>query len=274
MVPIFSRSFSNTNPKTQIVDQFQHLSSISMNGELGGEGVVVVPHRQHEGLFMVNNQLCTKSLIPGEEAEKLYSKQNEDGSVVEYRVWDPSLSKLASVILVGLNYFAVKPGVKVLYLVGAADCFATVSHLSDIVGTSGMVYAVTTSSPPRKEELSKRTNVRLINEDPSNPSKYRQLLVGNNVDVMLSEIPLDSQIQTMALNASYFLKVGGHFLVSFQAKPLKFRMHTSREVIRLQFMRLFGTRLEPHQGVHIDKHVAYYVGSYKGPDSHTMAQRK
>lgn len=255
-----------------------------MNGELGGE-VVVVPHRQHEGLFIVNNnELCTKSLIPGEEEavsddekqQLYYSKQNEDedGSVVEYRVWDPSLSKLASVILVGLNYFAVKPGVKVLYLVGAADCFATVSHLSDIVGTSGMVYAVTTSSPPRKEELSKRTNVRLINEDPSNPSKYRQLLVGNNVDVMLSEIPLDSQIQTMALNASYFLKVGGHFLVSFQAKPLKFRMHTSREVIRLQFMRLFGTRLEPHQGVHIDKHVAYYVGSYKGPDSHTMAQRK
>ncbi|KAK1400099.1 hypothetical protein POM88_009962 [Heracleum sosnowskyi] len=247
------------------------------SGGSGGSEVVVVPHRQHEGLFIVNTQLCTKNFIPGEAVadETLFRVSNEDGSVVEYRVWDPSRSKLEAVILVGLDYFSVKPGVKVLYL--GADSFATVSHLSDIVGTSGMVYAVTSSPCKELSDMAiKRTYVRLINEDPSNPSKYRELV--GNVDVMLSEIPLDCQVQMMAVNASYFLKVGGHFVVSFQAKHLKFGLpFTSREVICVGFMRLVGARLEPYQEVYIERHVAYYVGAYKGRaevGSHTMDKQK
>lgn len=192
----------------------------------------------------------------------LSSKQNEDGSVVDYRVWDPSRSKLAAVILKGVDYFSIKPGVKVLYL--GADSFATVSHLSDIVGTSGMVYAVTTSPCKQLSDMAiKRTNVTLINEDPSNPSNYQKLV--GNVDVMLSEIPLDSQVQMMALNASYFLKVEGHFVVSFQAKHLKFGLpFPSESVICVQYLKLLRERLEPYQEVNIERHVAYYVGAYKG----------
>lgn len=205
----------------------------------------------------------------------LHLKQNEDGTEVDYRVWDPSKSTLAAVVLQGLDYFSVKPGAKVLYL--GADSLATVAHISDIVGTSGMVYAVTSSPCTELSDMAiKRTNVRLINEDPSDPSKYQNLV--GNIDVMLSEIPLDCQVRVMALNASYFLKVGGHFVVSFQPKYLKFGLPIpSGAVIVVQFSRLQGERLEPYQEVNIGGGITYYVGTYKGRaevDSQTIVRRK
>ena len=59
---------------------------------------------------------------------------------VEYRVWNPFRSKLAASILAGVDNIHIKPGVKVLYL-GAASG-TSVSHVSDIVGPEGSVYAV------------------------------------------------------------------------------------------------------------------------------------
>ncbi|KAF1002443.1 rRNA 2'-O-methyltransferase fibrillarin 2-like [Apium graveolens] len=230
--------------------------------------VSVVPHRRHEGLFIVNGQLCTKNLFPGDDDKDdlLFLQQNEDGTEeVHYRVWDPSTSPLAAVVLKGVDYFSIKPGAKVLYL-GAAS-LATVSHLSDIVGSSGMVYAVTSFSSlftQLSDMAIKRTNVTPINEDPSDPFKYRNL-VGTHVDVMLSEIPLDCQVQMMALNASYFLKVGGHFVVSFEPERINFGLPIPfRSVIVLQYSRLHGHRLEPSQEVNIGGGLFYYVGTYKG----------
>lgn len=59
---------------------------------------------------------------------------------VEYRVWNPFRSKLAASILAGVDNIHIKPGAKVLYL-GAASG-TSVSHVSDIVGPEGAVYAV------------------------------------------------------------------------------------------------------------------------------------
>ncbi len=58
--------------------------------------------------------------------------QEEDGTKIEYRVWNPFRSKLAAAILGGVDQIYMPPGSKVLYL-GAASG-TTVSHVSDIVG--------------------------------------------------------------------------------------------------------------------------------------------
>ena len=55
---------------------------------------------------------------------------------LEYRVWNPFRSKLAAAILGGIDSIHMKPGSKVLYLGAAAG--TTVSHVSDIVGPTGM----------------------------------------------------------------------------------------------------------------------------------------
>merc|ERR1712238_125358 len=59
---------------------------------------------------------------------------------VEYRVWNPFRSKLGAAIVGGIGAMPIKPGSKVLYLGGASG--TTVSHVSDMIGAEGVVYAV------------------------------------------------------------------------------------------------------------------------------------
>ncbi|KAJ6724735.1 hypothetical protein OIU85_022633 [Salix viminalis] len=103
----------------------------------GGSKVVVEPPWTRRGVHCFKGKedaLVTKNMVPGETVynEKKVSVQNEDGTKVEYRVWNPFRSKLAAAILGGVDDVWIKPGAKVLYL-GAASG-TTVSHVSDIVG--------------------------------------------------------------------------------------------------------------------------------------------
>lgn len=123
----------------------------------GGAKVVVEGHR-HEGIFIARGKedaLVTRNMAPGESVygEKRISVDNaETGEKVEYRVWNPFRSKLAAAVLGGVDNIWVKPGAKVLYL-GAANG-TSVSHVSDIVGPTGAVYAV---------EFSHRSGRDLVN---------------------------------------------------------------------------------------------------------------
>lgn len=79
---------------------------------------------------------------------------------VEYRVWNPFRSKLAAGILGGLDNIHIKPGAKVLYL-GAASG-TSVSHVADVVGPEGTVYAVEFSHRSGRDLINmakKRTNI-------------------------------------------------------------------------------------------------------------------
>ena len=80
-------------------------------------------------------------MVMGESVygEKRIAVEDEAGKI-EYRVWNPFRSKLAAAILGGVDAIHMPPGSKVLYL-GAASG-TTVSHVSDVVGPEGMVYAV------------------------------------------------------------------------------------------------------------------------------------
>ena len=81
----------------------------------------------------------------------------------------------------------IKPGSKVLYL-GAASG-TTVSHVSDIVGPSGIVYAVEFSARSGRDLVNmskKRTNVVPIVADARKPWEYR-ILVGM-VDCVFADV--------------------------------------------------------------------------------------
>ena len=113
-------------------------------GARGSAKVVIEPHR-HEGVFVARGKedlLVTRNLVPGESVygEKRISVDVGEGQKVEYRVWNPFRSKLAAGILGGIDNIHIAPGKKVLYL-GAASG-TSVSHVADIVGPTGSVYAV------------------------------------------------------------------------------------------------------------------------------------
>lgn len=235
----------------------------------GGSKVVVVAHR-HEGVFVAKGKddaLCTKNMDPG---TSVYGEKRiavEEGETkTEYRVWNPFRSKVASAIVAGVEDIHIKPGAKVLYL-GAASG-TTVSHCSDVVGPEGMVYAVEFSHRPGRELINmakKRTNVIPIVEDARYPLKYR-MLVGM-VDVIFADVAQPDQARIVAHNASYFLKNGGHFMISIKANCIDSTVAAeavfASEVKKLQEMdfkpREYVT-LEPYERDH-----AVVIGTYRPP---------
>merc|ERR1711934_702193 len=94
----------------------------------------------------------------------------------------------------------------------------TVSHVSDMVGPEGMVYAVEFSHRSGRDLTNmakKRPNIVPIVEDARQPMRYR-MLVGM-VDVIFSDVAQPDQARIVALNAHQFLKQGGGFLISIKA---------------------------------------------------------
>ncbi|XP_050786197.1 rRNA 2'-O-methyltransferase fibrillarin isoform X1 [Gopherus flavomarginatus] len=188
-------------------------------GFKGGKKVTVEPHR-HEGVFICRGKedaLVTKNLVPGESVYGEKRISVEDGELkVEYRAWNPFRSKLAAAILGGIDQIHIKPGAKVLYL-GAASG-TTVSHVSDIVGPDGLVYAVEFSHRSGRDLINvakKRTNIIPVIEDARHPHKYRMLI--GMVDVIFADVAQPDQSRIVALNAHNFLKNGGHFVISIKA---------------------------------------------------------
>merc|ERR1712063_13969 len=134
------------------------------------------------------------------------------------------------------------------------------------VGPEGVVYAVEFSHRSGRDLINlakKRTNIIPIVEDARHPQKYR-MLVGM-VDVIFSDVAQPDQARIVALNAQYFLKNEGHFVISIKANCIdstsKPEAVFAKEVERLKQER-FRPReqvtLEPYERDH-----AVVIGSYR-----------
>lgn len=144
--------------------------------------------------------MVSKNMVPGESVygEKRVSVEvpsttGEASEKIEYRVWNPFRSKLAASILSGVDNIHIKPGAKVLYL-GAASG-TSVSHVSDIVGPNGSVFAVEFSHRSGRDLVNmakKRPNVIPIIEDARHPAKYRMLVP--MVDVIFADVAQPDQV--------------------------------------------------------------------------------
>ncbi|KAL6523572.1 hypothetical protein OROGR_017175 [Orobanche gracilis] len=131
----------------------------------------------------VENSVCREAL----HCEDLISVEgciNENGTEVEYRVWDLRYSKLAAAITCGVtDMWIVKTQVsRVLYL--GDVCGITVFQLSDLVGSDGLVYVV-----GMRDDIvnmaNKRSNVVMFG-NPHLYSTYR--MVVSMVDVIFADM--------------------------------------------------------------------------------------
>ncbi|CAK3973912.1 rRNA 2 -O-methyltransferase fibrillarin [Lecanosticta acicola] len=250
-------------------------------GARGGQRVIIEPHR-HPGVFVARGKedlLVTKNLTPGEAVygEKRISidtpaattgdaATNGDAPATktEYRVWNPFRSKLAAGILGGLDKIYMGPGKKVLYL-GAASG-TSVSHVADIVGPTGTVFAVEFSHRSGRDLINMathRTNVIPIIEDARHPLKYRMLV--SMVDCIFADVAQPDQARIVGLNAHQFLKVGGGVVVSIKANCIDSTAAPeavfAREVVKLREERIKPQEqltLEPFERDH-----AMVVGVYQ-----------
>ncbi|KAK1367875.1 hypothetical protein POM88_033967 [Heracleum sosnowskyi] len=151
---------------------------------------------------------------------KFIVKNEDDKTAVEYRVWNPPVSKLAAAILSGLTNIWLKPGSRVLYL--GDVCGITVLQLSDLVGSDGLVY-VRGLSDDIANTVEERSNVIAISAGNDVFLKDYRMVVGM-VDVILGDIVYPEkdgchlQVNYIAANARSYLKTGGHYLISIRPK--------------------------------------------------------
>lgn len=243
----------------------------------GGAKVIVEPHR-HGGVFIAKGKedvLVTKNLVPG---NTVYGEKKievevpaPEGSAnpiqkVEYRSWNPFRSKLAAAILGGVDKIHIAPGKKVLYL-GAASG-TTVSHVSDIVGPEGLVYAVEFSHRSGRDLLNvakARTNIVPIIEDARHPHKYR-MLVGM-VDCVFADVAQPDQTRIVALNSHHFLKEGGHFVISIKASCID-STAKPEAVFASEVKKMKAEKMKPQEQLTLEPYErdhAVVVGIYRPP---------
>ena len=164
---------------------------------------------------------ATLNLVKGDNVygEKLVKYEGE-----EYRLWDPFRSKLAAALKKGMKNMPIKNGSKVLYL--GASTGTTVSHVSDIVGPSGIVFAVEPATRVARELIenvaSKRKNVVPIIEDARKPQSY--FAVFGKVDVVYCDIAQPDQTDIAIANCLAYLKLGGVMLLVVKTRSIDVTM--------------------------------------------------
>lgn len=174
-----------------------------------------------------HRQIATPNLVHGESiyGEKLIKQGGE-----EYRVWDPYRSKLAAALKKGLRDSSIHNGTKVLYL--GASTGTTVSHISDIVGLSGIVFAVEHSVRVARELIEnvarKRKNVVPIIEDARRPYSY--FSVFGKVDVIYCDIAQPDQTKIAIENSHMYLKSNGQLFLVVKTRSIDVVMDPKRVI--------------------------------------------
>jgi fibrillarin-like pre-rRNA processing protein len=211
-----------------------------------------------EGVYTVQiegygEQLATPNLVPGVKA---YGERLVKRGSLELRVWDPYRSKLAAALKKELNFLPIKKGSKVLYLGAAAG--TTVSHVSDIVGEKGMVYAVEFSARSMRELMivcEPRRNVVPILADARFPLGYRNYV--DAVDALYVDVAQPDQAQITVDNAVLYLRKNGWVLLSVKsrsvdvaAEPNKVYAQQKAVLVENGFEIVSETDLSPYEKDH------------------------
>jgi fibrillarin-like pre-rRNA processing protein len=188
--------------------------------------------------------IATVNLLKG---ITLYGEKLVSINGSEYRTWDPFRSKLAAAYINGLEFefFNVK---NILYL--GASTGTTVSHLSDIIGYSGKVFAVESSTRVARELISnvssKRTNVIPIIEDARKPRSYFSIY--DKMDLVYCDIAQPDQTTIAIDNCKIYLKEGKPMLLVIKTRSIDVTM-SPKNVISQEIKKLESHSFEIKQKI-------------------------
>lgn len=193
-------------------------------------------------LFTINLTLNNKFFN-----EKLYIEND-----IEYREFDPRRSKLSAYILNGSQNIFIRKNDVVLYL-GASHGY-TASHISDIIGNGGLIFAID-SSPRVVRDLyflaKIRKNIAPILADANVPKDYIENLC--LVDVVYQDIAQKNQAEIFLKNIRLFLKDDGYALLAVKARSINVVKKPSdifkeiRKILEKELIIVDYRTLEPYQ---------------------------
>ncbi|MEM1525701.1 MAG: fibrillarin-like rRNA/tRNA 2'-O-methyltransferase [Ignisphaera sp.] len=185
------------------------------------EVVNLYEHEKYKHVYIVelddgSTKVATKNLVPGKRVYGEHLYRWRDG---EYREWNAYRSKLAAALVKGLKELPIKLGQKILYL--GAGSGTTVSHISDIIGVDGVIYAIEFAPRVMRELIvvaDDRQNIVTLLEDARMPRRYRHMI--EEVDGLYADVAQPEQASIVADNAEMFLKDGGWLLLAIKARSI------------------------------------------------------
>jgi len=165
--------------------------------------------------------LLTKNLLPGKVVygESLFYDKDEQGNKIEYREWVPKRSKLGASLMKDVSQIGMKENDYILYL--GCSTGTTVSHVSDIIGPNGLVFALDFAPRVLRDMVfvaEDRKNIAPIMADANKPETYAHLIC--EVDTVFMDIAQKNQAEIFIKNCKAFLKSGGFGLLAVKARSV------------------------------------------------------
>ena len=204
-------------------------------------------------IYLKDNQLATENLVVG---TSVYGEQLIKSDDKEYRIWNPTRSKLAASLLNGMEKLDIPENSKILYL--GASTGTTVSHISDII-KNGLIYAVEFSPVTAKKLVrlaNQRTNIAPILGDATKPKEYLNIV--EKVDLVYCDVAQPTQTELFVKNMNIFAKEEGKGLLMLKArsidvvqKPKKIFKVEEKKLKEKGFTVLEKIKLEPYEKDHI-----------------------
>lgn len=212
-------------------------------------------NRVMDNVYWMGNDRRTLVSLNLVKDQSVYGERLIDVKGVQYREWIPFRSKLAAAIYKGVRGINLHSGSKVLYL--GASSGTTVSHVSDIIGHSGQVYAVEIA-----EEMGihlillakTRDNLFPIIADASRISEYKDIVP--KCDFVYQDIAQKDQIGIFIENANFFLKRGGFGAIAIKSRSIDVKeppykvIATARSQLQKRFAIINSVPLFPFQKDH------------------------
>ncbi|MCK4550449.1 MAG: fibrillarin-like rRNA/tRNA 2'-O-methyltransferase [Candidatus Aenigmarchaeota archaeon] len=212
------------------------------------------------GVSQFGKDYCTRNATPG---KKYYDERIIRKGKDEFRVWDPTKSKLGAAIYKGLRNVPIFKGMKILYL--GISTGTTSSHISDLIGNEGVIYGVE-FSPRSVRDLvpmtKKRKNIVPILGDARTPEDWANRI--EKVDMIYEDVAQPDQTDILIRNAKIFLKKGGSIMIAVKARSINVAVNPNeifaaeRKKIEKYFTITDAINLNPLEKDHI-----FFVGKLR-----------
>jgi len=168
-----------------------------------------------DGVYEMGRSFAT---LNADRGRQVYNEKLVKDGGQEYRLWDPFRSKLCGAMKNGLKTFPFHEGAKILYL--GASTGTTVSHLSDIVGDEGEIYAVEIAAQCMKSLLAlseRRHNIIPIHADARQPQEYADV---GKAEAIYQDLAQVDQDEILMKNARMFLEKGGIAMLCIKSQSI------------------------------------------------------
>ena len=183
----------------------------------------VLKGKRKNGRSVVNleidgkKRLATRNFTPG---KKTYDEMLVTLDGIEYRIWDQFRSKLAAALINGLKSLPLISGSHVLYL--GVSTGTTASHISDIIGSNGLLFGVEIAQRVAREFIDRvvkdRDNVIPVVADARIPETY--VALHGKVDLIYCDIAQQTQTEIAIKNSNKYLREGGALLLVVKSRSI------------------------------------------------------